>query len=98
MLLLTSSLKLVAEIALLALAGQWLLGLLAGAQRDGNLVYRLLQVLTLPFVRAARWLAPRAVADARMPLLAAVLLLALWLAATLFKIRLCLEQGLQTCR
>ena len=33
-------LKLIAEIALMALAGQWVLGLLAGARRDGNFFYR----------------------------------------------------------
>ena len=49
MLLFVSAVKLVAEIALMALAGQFLLGLLAGQKRDGNLFYQLLQVLTKPF-------------------------------------------------
>ena len=48
-LLLVSSVKLIAEIALLALVGQWLLGLLAGRKREENFFYRLLQVLTNPF-------------------------------------------------
>ena len=34
---------------LLALAGQWLLGLLAGAKRDTNFFYQLLGILTKPF-------------------------------------------------
>ena len=54
MLLLVSSVKLVAEIALLAFAGQWLLGLLAGKKREQNLFYKLLQVVTGPFVKGAR--------------------------------------------
>ena len=52
MLLVVSSVKLVAEIALMALAGQWLLGLLAGPKRDTNFFYQLLQVVTRPFVKA----------------------------------------------
>ena len=54
MLLLVSSIKLIAEIALMALIGQWLLGLLAGATRDTNLFYQLLTVLTGPFIKGAR--------------------------------------------
>ena len=63
MLAVVTAIKLVAEIALLAFAGQWLLGLLAGKRRDSNLFYRLLQVLTTPFVRAARLITPRLVLD-----------------------------------
>ena len=59
MLLLATAVKLIAEIALMALLGQWLVGLLAGAGRDGNFFYRLLGVLTGPFVRLARVLSPR---------------------------------------
>src|SRR5438552_2238693 len=59
MLLIVSSVKLVAEIALMALAGQFVLGLLAGARRDDNFFYRLLQVLTNPFVRGVRRITPR---------------------------------------
>lgn len=51
LLVLVMSLKLVAEIALLAMLGQWLVGLLAGDRRESNLFYKLFQVLTSPFVR-----------------------------------------------
>ncbi|MBC7941751.1 MAG: hypothetical protein H7Z19_18685 [Chitinophagaceae bacterium] len=98
MLLFVSSVKLVAEIALLALIGQWLLGLLAGAQRDGNLFYRLLKVMTNPFVRGARWVAPRVVLDRHLPMVAFLLMAFVWLAATAFKIRLCLDVGVQSCQ
>lgn len=97
MLLVVSSLKLIAEIALLAMAGQWVLGLLAGPRRDGNAVYRLLQVMTEPFVRLARAVTPRRL-DRRVPLVAALLLATLWLAATAAKIGLCLQAGIETCR
>lgn len=98
MLLLASTLKLLAEIALLALLGQWLLGLLAGAKRESNLFYQLLQVVTRPVVRGARWLTPRIVLDRHLPLVAFLLLAFTWLAVTALKISLCLEMGVQACR
>lgn len=99
MLLLSSALKLIAEIALLALLGQWLLGLLIGPQRrEVNVFYRLLQLLTRPFVRLTRWISPRVVLDRHLPLATFALLLACWLAATASKISLCLQIGVQLCR
>ena len=98
MLLLVLSIKLVAEVALLALTGQWLLGLLAGAKRETNFFYRLLAVLTGPFLKAARWLSPRIVIDRHMPTVAFLLLAFAWLFATLAKVQLCLEIGVQSCR
>jgi hypothetical protein len=98
MLLLASAVKLLIEIALMALAGQWLLGLLAGARRETNLFYRLLKVVTQPVVQGVRWITPRVVLDRHVPLVAFLLLAFGWLAATAFKIRLCLEIGVQACR
>ncbi len=98
MLLLASSVKLVAEIALMAFAGHWLLGLLAGARRDTNFFYRLLGTLTQPFVRGARLLAPRVVLDRHLPLVAVLLLTFAWLVATITKINLCLQIGVELCR
>lgn len=98
MLLFVSSVKLVAEIALLAFAGQWLLGLLAGAKRETNFFYRLLKVLTDPFVRAARWVSPKQVIDGHLPLVAFLIVAFLWVISTFYKIQLCLEIGVQACR
>ena len=98
MLLVLSAVKLVAEIALMALLGQWLLGLLAGAKRDTNLVYRLFKVLTDPFVRGARWITPRVVLDRHLPLVAFLLLVFVWLAVTVYRIQWCLGVGLEHCR
>jgi hypothetical protein len=97
-LLLVSSIKLVAEIALLALAGQFLLGLLAGARRDTNLFYKLLQVLTNPFVKAARLITPRIVLDRHVPLVAFLLLGFTWIVVTISKINLCLSSGVNLCK
>lgn len=98
MLLLVSSIKLLAEIALLALIGQWLLGLLAGAKRESNLFYQLLQVVTRPVMRGARFITPRIVLDRHLPLVAFLLLSFTWLAATAMKISVCLELGMEACR
>lgn len=98
MLLVVTVLKLVAEIALLALAGQWLLGLLAGQRREGNFFYRVLHTMTRPFVVAARAITPRVILDRHVPLVAFLLLAFGWLCATAAKISLCLQIGVQQCR
>jgi hypothetical protein len=98
MLLIASIVKLIAEIALLALLGQGVLGLLVGAQKENNLVYQLLQLLGRPFVRLARLLTPRLVLERHLPLAAFLLLVFVWLVATLFRISRCLEIGVALCR
>ena len=98
MLLFLSSVKLVAEIALMALAGQWLLGLLAGRKRKRNFFYGLLGVLTGPFVKGMRLITPRVVIDRHIPLAAFVLLTMVWIVATLAKINICLQIGIEACQ
>jgi uncharacterized protein YggT (Ycf19 family) len=98
MLLLTTTVKLLAEIALMALLGQGLLGLLAGVGRDRNPFYRVLATITSPLVRAARWMAPKIVLDRHVPLVAFFVMGFVWLAATILKISLCVEVGVQACR
>ncbi|MDP3168316.1 MAG: hypothetical protein Q8N06_23045 [Hydrogenophaga sp.] len=88
----------IAEIALLALFGQWVLGLLAGAKRDTNLFYQILQIVGKPFVVAARVITPKQVIDRHVPLVAFLLLLFIWVAATVMKIRTCLEIGVELCK
>ncbi len=97
MLVLVSSIKLVAEIALMALIGQFLLGLLAGAKRDSNLFYGVLDVLTRPFVKLTRLITPRVVLDRHVPLAAFFLLALIWIVATGYKINLCVGSGVKTC-
>lgn len=97
MLVLISSIKLIAEIALMALAGQLVLGLLAGTKRDTNLFYQLLQVITNPVIRGVRLLAPRLLLDRHIPIAAFGLLAMVWLAATVSKITLCMRIGVQQC-
>ena len=90
--------KLLAEIALLALLGQWVIGLLSGPARDHNPFYRLLQVVGRPWVRAARWLAPRVVLDRHLPLVAGLVLLFIWGGAAIAKVAICLQIGVVLCK
>ncbi|UUZ63401.1 hypothetical protein LP417_28315 [Polaromonas sp. P1-6] len=53
MLAVATTVKLLAEIALLALLGQWVVGLLSGPARERNPFYRVLQLVGRPWVRAA---------------------------------------------
>ncbi len=98
MLFTVSTIKLIAEVALLALFGQWVLGLLAGAKKDQNLFYQILQIVGKPFVVAARVITPKQIIDRHVPLVAFLLLLFIWLAATLMKIRTCLQIGVELCK
>jgi uncharacterized protein YggT (Ycf19 family) len=97
MLLLVVSIKLVAEIALLAFAGRWLLGWLAGPKRQGNVFYQTLELLTRPFVRVVRAITPAVVIDRHIPLAAVALLALAWVVATMTKIDLCVRAGVQSC-
>lgn len=98
MLLVVTALKLITETALMVLLGQWLLGLLTGAHRNGNLAYQLLQMAGWPFVVLARRLSPDFVVERHLPLVAALLLGFAWLALTVFKIRICLQIGVASCQ
>jgi len=98
MLAVATTVKLLAEIALLALLGQWLVGLLSGPARERNPFYRLLQLVGRPWVRAARWLSPAVVLERHLPLVAFLLLLLIWGAAAVAKISICLQIGVALCK
>jgi hypothetical protein len=95
---LVSIIKLICEIALLALAGQFVLGLLAGQNKESNLFYKLLQVLTKPFVSAARFITPKAVIDRHVPFVAFLLTGFIWVVAVIEKVRICTEIGVHLCQ
>lgn len=98
LLTLVSVFKLLAEIALLALAGQGVLAVLAGAKRSQNLFYQLLQVMTRPFIAATRFITPKVVIDRHIPLVAFLLLFFIWLTATITKISICVQVGVELCK
>jgi hypothetical protein len=83
-------LKAITEIALLALLGQGLLALLAGASARQNVFYGVLSAMTLPVRRLAGWITPAGVTPGLHGFVAFCLLLSIWLALTLGKIKLVL--------
>jgi hypothetical protein len=98
MLALATTVKLLAEIALLALLGQWVIGLLSGQSRERNPVYRVLQLVARPWVKAARWISPPVVLDRHLPLVAFAVLLLIWGAAAMAKVSICLQIGIALCK
>lgn len=93
-LFLVSLLRTLVEVAGMALIGQGLLAILAGAKRNDNFVYRLFQVVTAPVIKIVRFITPRFVIDRHIPFLAFLLLLWLWLALAFLKRYLCTLHGL----
>jgi hypothetical protein len=90
--------QLVLYIALLALLGQGALFVLAGAKRDRNIFYQLLQIVSKPFTLLVRKLTPQKVADRHVPVVTFLLLLVLYAVVTFEKIGLCVEAGMEGCR
>ncbi|NJM43951.1 MAG: hypothetical protein HC858_08195 [Brachymonas sp.] len=98
MLLLVMIIKAICEIALLSLAGRGLLVLLAGKQKESNLFYQLLVVLTRPFVGAARYITPKIILDRHVPLVAFSLLVIVWIVALIEKVKICTQIGIELCK
>jgi hypothetical protein len=91
---LISILRALVEVAGFSLLGQGVLGMLAGKYRDQNLFYRVLRIVTQPVVRAVRFITPRFVIDAHIPMLTFFLLFWLWVVLALVKRHLCGLHGL----
>lgn len=89
MLLFIASIKLISEIALCALAGRWLLSILAGPKREQNFFYQLLNGLTRPFTTAFRAITPKLVIDRHIPLLTFIALAWIWVFTVIEKVSLC---------
>jgi hypothetical protein len=98
MLAAATTVKLLTEIALLALAGQWVVGLLAGAGVTATRFTACLQLVGRPWVKAARWISPPVVMERHLPLVAFLVLLLVWVAAAIAKVRICLEIGVALCK
>jgi uncharacterized membrane protein len=86
-------LKALTEVAGVAFLGQGILWVIAGAKREQNLIYKLFKVLTSPVTRFTRAITPRVIIDAHIGLVAFFLLTVLWLALTVFKVKLVLDRA-----
>jgi hypothetical protein len=78
-LLLLGVLRALVEVALLALLGQGVVGLLAGGRRNTNPIYVLFRIVTRPAILAARWITPKLILDRHVPFVAFFLLFWLWI-------------------
>jgi hypothetical protein len=90
--------QLVIYIALLALLGQGVLYVLAGAKRQSNFFYQLLQLISKPFTVPVRKLTPAKVADRHVPIVTFFLLLIVYAVVTFEKISLCVEANMAGCK
>lgn len=90
--------QLVLYIALLALLGQGVLYLIAGARREQNFFYQLLQLVSKPFTLPVRKLTPALVADRHVPVVTFFLLTIAYIVVTIEKINLCVAAGMAGCR
>ncbi len=86
------------ELSLMFIVGRFLLGLLAGANRDNNVFWQLLDVASKPALWLTRKLSPRLILDQHIPLAASSLLLIAWVFMVQLKIEICLEMGIATCQ
>jgi hypothetical protein len=98
----TVTVKLIAEIALLALLGRWALAWLLRAMGVQNCAqnpfYLCLDVVAKPALRLAALCSPRWVLRQHLPLVALALVSGVWVLALWGKINICLQVGVATCR
>jgi len=90
--------QLVIYIALLALLGQGVLYVLAGAKRQHNFFYQLLELISKPFTLPVRKLTPAKVADRHVPIVTFFLLLIIYAVVTFEKISLCVASNMAGCK
>jgi hypothetical protein len=86
-------LKALTEVAGIALIGQGILFLLAGANYEKNIPYVILRTVTRPVFVLARLLAPRFVPDGFIWTLTPALVAIFWILFTYLKIKLILTGG-----
>lgn len=89
--------KLVLEIALLALVGQalvWAMIRAVGQPPENNFFYRTLQVVTSPFTKLVRLVSPKFVIDRHIPWAAFALLAVAWVWVTFTIANACIGAGM----
>lgn len=98
MLLTVVILKSLIELSLMFIVGRFVLGLLAGAKRQTNVFWQLLDVAAKPSLWVTRKLSPKLILDQHIPLAAASWLLVAWVLTVKLKIDLCMQLGAASCQ
>jgi hypothetical protein len=91
-------LKSLVELSLMFIVGRFILGLLAGAKRQTNVFWQLLDVAAKPTLWITRKLSPKLILDQHIPLAAASWLLVAWVLVVKLKIDLCMQLGAASCQ
>ena len=98
MLLAMVILKSLVELSLMFIVGRFILGLLAGAKRQTNVFWQLLDVASKPALGVTRRVSPRLILDQHIPLAAASWLIIAWVLVAMAKIDICLQTGASVCQ
>ncbi len=98
MLLMIVILKSLIELSLMFLVGRFLLGLLAGAKRQSNIFWQLLDVASKPSLWLTRRVSPKLILDQHIPLAAGSWLIIAWVLVVMAKIDSCLQVGAAACQ
>ena len=86
------------ELSLMFIVARFVLGMLAGAKRETNVFWQLLDVAAKPALWLTRLVSPKLILDQHIPLAAASWLLIAWVLAVKMKIDLCLAIGASACQ
>jgi len=86
------------ELSLMFIAARFVLGLLAGAKRESNFFWQLLDVAAKPALWLTRRISPKLILDQHIPLAASSWLLIAWVFVLKLKIDLCLAMGAAACQ
>ena len=98
MLLAIVILKSLIELSLMFVVGRFILGLLAGAKRQTNVFWQLLDVASKPSLWLTRRLSPKLILDQHIPLAAVSWLVIAWVLVVMAKIDICLQVGAAACQ
>ncbi|WP_333843483.1 hypothetical protein [Limnohabitans sp.] len=98
MLLAVVIVKSLIELSLMFIVGRFLLGLLAGPNRDNNVFWQLLDVASKPALWITRRVSPKLILDQHIPLAASSWLTIAWVVVVQMKIEMCLELGIAACQ
>jgi hypothetical protein len=98
MLLVVVILKSLIELSLMFVVGRFILGLLAGAKRQTNVFWQLLDVASKPALWVTRRVSPKLILDQHIPLAAVSWLIIAWVLVVMAKIDICLRVGAAACQ
>jgi hypothetical protein len=98
MLLVAVVLKSLIELSLMFIVGRFLLGLMAGAKKQANIFWQMLDIAAKPALWLTRAVSPKIILDQHIPLATASWLVVAWVVVTKYKIDLCLSAGAAACQ